>query len=232
MQKKHLFIPFIVLSLLLSPLSSLAALPAQAGSPSPSPSPSPANIDVVTDNLKKRLQESLSEDTTSSSLSSLAYVGVVKDVIKDTIVIEDKDGKKDVQVTKDTTLVRSPAGTSIKIDNVRIDDYIIAIGTQSETDTLIGQRLVLSVDPIKPPAKQSGYGIVKKITKTALTLESDGEDQILSLTTKTTIKSALGTLELTDLSVGDTLIYTSTVGDKDALTATILMRVQTASISE
>ncbi len=239
MQKKHLFIPFIALSLLLSPLSSLlspisAASPSPTAKPSPSvsPSPSPVSEAEATDNLKKRLQDSLDLENAGSSVSKAkAYVGVVKDVIKDTIIMEDKDGKKDIKLQDDTTIVRSPAGTTIKPENIRIDDYIIAIGYPGETDILLGKRLIVSVEEIKPPAKVSGLGTISKIGKNSVTLKLVDKDQLITTTTKTIIKSSAGTIEFSDLEVGDTLIYTATVDDDD-LTATVVMRVQTASISE
>lgn len=239
MQKKHLFIPFIVLSLFLSPLSHLfthtsAASPSPTAKPSPSvtPSSSPVSETEATENLKKRLQESLDlESNPTNTSKAKAYVGIVKDVIKDTIIIEDKDGKKDIKLQGDTTIVRSPAGTTIKPENIRIDDYIIAIGYPDETDILLGKRLIVSAEEIKPPAKVSAIGTIIKIGKNSLTLKLEDKDQLISTTTKTIVKSAVGTIEFSDLEVGDTLIYTANV-DEDDLTATVIMRIQTASIAE
>lgn len=232
MQKKHLFIPFIALTLLLSTLPRTFA-----ASPSPSPkslpSPSPISSEEVTENLKKRLQESLGPDSSElSTAKARGYIGIVKDVIKDTIILEDKDGKKDVKIQDDTTLIRSPAGTTIKPENIRIDDYIIAIGYPGTDGILQGKRIIVSADPIKPPAKTSGLGTIVKISKTSLTLKVDGQDQIMDLAAKTIIKSAQGTLEQSDLSVGDTMIYTATIDKNDDSTATILMRTQTSTVAE
>lgn len=234
MQKKHLFIPFIVLSLLLSPLSYLLT-PTSAASPKPSPtvspSPSPVSTEQATENLKKRLQESLDLENSTNPSKLKSYVGVVKDVIKDTVIMEDKDGKKDVKLQDNTVIVRSPAGTTIKPENIRIDDYIIAIGYQSDEDILLGKRLIVSAEPIKPPAKTSGLGVITKLGKNSLTLKLADKDQLVTTTTKTIIKSSSGVMEFSDLSVGDTLIYTATIGDEDALTATVIMRVQTSSLN-
>lgn len=239
MQKKTLFIPFIVLSLFLSPISSLlspisAASPTPSIKPSPSlsPSPSPATDAEATENIKKQLKESLNlSDSATTTQKTKAYVGLVKDVIKDTVIIEDKDGKKDVKLEEDTTILRSPANTTIKPENIRIDDYIIAIGYPGEADILLGKRLIVSVEPIKPPAKTSNIGTITKIGKGSLTIKLEDKDQLVSTTTKTIIKSSVSTIEFSDLSVGDTLIYTATVDDDD-LTATVLMRVQTGSVDE
>ncbi len=184
--------------------------------------------DEATDNLKKRLQESLSSPLPTPTSLSRAYIGVVKDMIKDTVIMQDKDGKKDLKLESDTTILRSPGNVIIKPENIRIDDYIIAIGYPVGADVLTARRLILSVDPIKPPAKVSGLGIIRKLSKTSITID----DKELTLTSKTISKSAVGSIELTDLSEGDTLIYTATVAKSGDLTATVIMRIQTASIAE
>jgi hypothetical protein len=239
MQKKQLLIPFTALTFTLTFLSfhlspTFAASPSPSVKPSPSlsPSPSPVSEAEANENLKKRLQESLDlESNPTTTSKAKAYVGVVKDVIKDTIIMEDKDGKKDIKLQEDTTIVRSPAGTTIKPENIRIDDYIIAIGYPGEADIMLGKRLVVSAEEIKPPAKVSALGTIAKIGKNSLTLKLEDKDQLVATTTKTIIKSAVGTIEFSDLEVGDTLIYTANV-DEDDLTATVIMRVQTAAISE
>ncbi len=222
MQKKHLLISILALALS-SPLSHTLAV-----SPSPSPSPSPATMGEVTDNLKKRLQEALDPEVTTFS-SARAYIGIIKDVIKDTIVIEDKDGKKDVQLTEDTVILRSPGNSPIKADNIRIDDSIIAIGYPAGTDILTAKRVIVSVNPIEAPAKITAMATIKKIEKSSLTLTVGDKDQKVGLTSKTILKSVAGTIELTDLAIGDTIIYTANTDD-DTQTATIVMRIKTSSL--
>lgn len=228
MQKKIFLLPLIVL-ISIYYLSSTTYHLVHAASPSPSSTPP---LSEVTENLKKRLQESLDIKEVSPLSAARAYVGVVKDMIKDTIIIEDKDGKKDIKLQDDTSIFRSPGNAAIKPENIRIDDYIIAIGFPEGNDTLNGRRLVVSTDPIKSPAKSSGLGIIEKLGKTTLTMLVDGQEQILSLTGKTIYKSAAGSIEPTDLAVGDTFIYTATINVNDELTATVIMRILSASISQ
>jgi len=105
MNKKAILIPIIALTSLFS--ASYLFSPIFAASPSPSPTitPSPASDKEVTDNLKKRLQESLELKETENTQKARAYIGTVKDVIKDTIIIEDKDGKKDIKLESDTIII-------------------------------------------------------------------------------------------------------------------------------
>lgn len=225
MQKRLYLIPFIALI--------LTAYPAYAASPSPSPSPSD-NSSTINENLKKRLQESLvSEDEKSvSSSNTKGYVGKIKDIIKDTVIMQDKDGNKDIKFNSNTTIVRSPGNATIKPQDMRIDDYIIAIGTPIDSEVLDGKRLIVSIDPIQTTSKTTGFGTISKLSKTSLTLLVDGSDKIVTVTTKTLYKSPVATIDFTDLSLGDTVIYTASKDDKDVLTASVIMRVKTASLGE
>lgn len=183
----------------------------------------------VTENLKKRLQDSLlasSSPTPDPLLTLRSYVGTVKDVIGTTLVIDDKDGKKDVKITDAATIVRSPGNTVIKAANINIGDSIIAIGTPETDEILLGKRLIVSSSPITASNKISSVGTIKSITKAILTLTVNNSDQVLDLTSKTIFKSPAGTIELADLTVGDTVIYTATLDDEDQ-TATIVMRIKT-----
>lgn len=227
MQKKLHFIPLIALIFLLVP--GFATLPAQAESPSPTASSS-ATADEVTENLKKRLQASLETQVETPVSSARGYIGIVKDVIKDTLIIQDKDGKKDVKLQDDTTILRSPGNAIIKPENIRIDDYIIAIGYPDGDEILSGRRLIVSADPITPPAKTSNLGTISKLSKSSLTLQIGDQEQIIVIISKTIFKSPAGTIEFSDLGVGDTVIYTALVGKDDAQTATILLRIQTSAI--
>jgi hypothetical protein len=225
MQKKLYLIPFIALI--------LTAYPAYAASPSPSPSPSD-NSSTVNENLKKRLQESLSTtgEETISTQNTLGYIGKIKDIIKDTVIMEDKDGKKDIKLTSNTTIVRSPGSTTIKPQDMRIDDYIIAIGTPIDSEVLEAKRLIVSIDPIQTTTKTTGFGTISKLSKTSLTLLVDGSDKIITINVKTIYKSPVATIDFTDLSLGDTVIYTAAKDDNDVLTASVIMRVKTAALGQ
>lgn len=221
---------YFVLCIALASILSLHPSPAFAA-PSPAASSSGAtnsSDETITENLKKRLQESLTPDTTPSvSPTYQSVVGIIRDVIKDTLVVEDKDGKKKILISDNTTLVRSPGNASIKPDSIRIEDYLIAIGKAIETDELSAVRLIVSTNPLTTTTKKSELAKITKITKTTLTLTpANANDPIsLSTTVKTVIKSSLGeSLELSDLSIGDSLIYTATE-TKDTLTATNIMRI-------
>lgn len=191
-----------------------------------------AQEDQITENLKKRLQESLTASPTPPTNLLRGYVGTVKDMISNTLVVEYKDGRIDIKLTDDTTIVRSPGNALVKATNINIGDSIIAIGTITSSDeTLQGKRLVVSTNPILPPSKTTGLGVIKKIDKSTLTLTLPDTELKLKLTSKTILKTPAGPIELSDLEIGDTVIYTATVSD-DSQLATIIMRIKTSSLSD
>lgn len=225
MQQKYLLYPCIALIILSATTTSL-----QASSPSPSPvvSPSPASVEDAVDSVKKRLQESLAKNPENKELIK-AYIGTIKDVIKDTLVVEDKDGKKHVTLTDTTTLLRSPGNATIKAEDVRIGDAIIAIGYPETEDELRGARLIVSSTPFAAPAKTTGLGQITKIGKTSLEIETKDGNLTLTLTSKTIYKTPTELIELADLDVGDRIIYTASTTANES-SATIIMRIRTTSV--
>lgn len=223
MQKTVLYLLFIGLTLLL-PFASAAA-----ASPSPSASTSAISASDVTENIKKRLQESLDTATSAASPNFRAYVGIVRDVIKDTVVVEDKDGKKSVAASGDTVILRSPGNSPIKLEDIRIEDNIIAIGVPLSEDELTGRRLIVSTTPFVSVNKITGYGVVEKIGASTLTLKESDKTTLLTVTSKTVIKSNTSvSLDLSDLKVGDTLIYIALL-DGTSTSAKSIMRIKTTS---
>jgi hypothetical protein len=225
MQQKYFLYPCIALILLSASASHL-----RANSPSPSPlvSPSPVSLEDAADSVKKRLQESLAKNPTTKEIVK-AYIGTIKDVIKDTLVVEDKDGKKHVTLSDSTTLLRSPGNATIKPEDIRIGDAIIAIGYPETEDELRGARLIISTAPFSAPAKTVGLGQISKIGKSSLELETKNGNLTLLLTSKTVYKTPIELIEVTDLSVGDRILYAATTAS-DETTATIIMRIRTTSL--
>lgn len=235
MQKKYTIVSLFTLTSLLvlnsisHPIFAASSTPSPkaSSSPSASPSSSPISEEQITESLKKRLQETIGETAQAEELNYKSFVGVIRDVIKDTLIIEDKDGKKKIVIKTDASIVRSPGNKTIPVDSIRIEDNIISIGTLKESDELEAVRIIVSADPLTTTSKVSSLARITKISKSAITTTSidSGSTKIINLNTKTALKSSLGeSLEITDLNVGDSIIYTATLS-KDTLTATSLMRI-------
>lgn len=233
MQKKTLISLLTVLTFIFN-YNTFVRAASPSPSPIPSPTASPITDEEVTENLKKRLQNDLDQPKTTPTLGYTSFVGVIRDVIKNTLVIEDKDGKKKIVIKENATVVRTPGNKTIPVDSIRIDDNLISIGMLRETDELEAVRVIVSADPLNTTTKISSHARITKISKSTLTTSSINSEEttVITLNSKTTLKSSIGdTLELSDLSVGDSIIYTATQS-KDTITATSLMRIGFADPQE
>lgn len=225
--KSPTVITFATAITLLLPTSILALESTPSGSPA-----------TVTENIKNRLKETINEvSALESSNNIMGYVGKVRDIVKNIIIVEDKSGKKNIVINDDTTIVRSPGNTSIKLESVKIGDAVIAIGKAESADQeTLGRRIIVSETPFAPPSKISGLAQIQKTTANSLNILQKGQSQALTLTLsdKTIIKSPTNSLELSDLNVGDTIIFSSLVDAKDStkLTGTVIMRIKTATSVE
>lgn len=190
-----------------------------------------ADINEVTTNLRERLKDALGSDSEPED-TRRAHVGVVRDIIKNTVVLEDKDGRQSVVVGDDATVLRTPGSATIKLGQIQIDDNIIAIGYQSSEEELLGKRLIVSSKPFSPPAKLSGLGEITSVGKYAYTVKTEGEPKLeLFFTSDTLYKSPLQELSHQDVHVGDSVLFTA-VRDKDGdWSATVILQIKTSSPS-
>lgn len=187
-----------------------------------------ASSRTATENLKQRIIETINQVDEAKSPDTFGYVGKVRDIVQNTIVIEDKSGKKNILVTEATEIVRSPGTTEIKLENVRIDDGIIAIGSPADNpDEINGKRIIVSSELFSPPAKATGIAKITAVAKTSMTLAGIGTGTTtkIAVTAKTAYKSKTGPLELSDMSPGDTVVYSALADEKDPtkLTATVVL---------
>ena len=220
----------IISCLLILNLHSVVSAASSKPSPSPSVSPSPSPLATPTENeiaesLKERLKDSLTASPSALPKSEYrALIGVIKDVIQKTLIVETKDGKKQVTIGDDATIVRSPGNATIKQDSVRIDDYVIAMGTIKEDDVLSGRRVIVSTSPLTTTQKKTGYGQVTDIKGKVLTLSFEDQEIALTSDADTIIKSKdSSSLSLTDIPMNSRIIYTAEVSKDTTLATTIML---------
>ena len=148
-------------------------------------------------------------------------------MIQKTLAVDTKDGRKQVVVNEETTLLRSPGNVVIKLENIRIDDYLIAMGTIKDEDTFIGKRLIVSTTKVLDNTKKSGYGQITELKKSSFTLTSSGNEQTIYFNNKTRVKSKDNpSLKTSDLELNTRLIFTAEIDDDDDLVATTIMIIK------
>ena len=190
----------------------------------------------VTENLKKRLQETLQGSdqnivsTNELPTSPRAFVGTVEDIIQETITIITKDGAQYVTTDEDTTILRSPGNKIIDAEDIQIDDFMIAMGYLETTNKLRSKRIIVSTSISGELAKTSGRGTIDSLDSDTITITTpDANDPLeIYLDSYTVTKNRSEVIDTDDLNVGDSIIYTADVDD-DELTATIIMVIQSSS---
>lgn len=196
-----------------------------------SPAPTEDETNQATENLKNRLKQTIGEEISlDSAPQPKGYVGKVIDIIKNIVVFEDKDGKRNLQITDDSLILRSPGNNEIDLASIRIDDSIIAIGFPLEEGEIEGRRIIVSTLPISPPIKTSGIGVVTDISKYTLTLSVPNSDNQIAISTnsKTLYKTPLEIITSSELSLGDNVLYTAEVNENQELTASVIMQTKTS----
>lgn len=192
---------------------------------------SPSTDQTITENLKNRLKETINAIDVAPTKGPVGYVGTIRDIVKNTLVIEDKAGKKNVLVTEETTLVRAPGNAEIKLDAIKIGDAVIAIGTApNDGSETVGKRIIVSESPFTPPIKATGMGRLSKVKpKSAVVTDmTNGNVITLSFSDKTVVKTPLELISLEDLNDDDIIIYSGLADEDDntVASATVLMRIK------
>lgn len=186
----------------------------------------------VTNNIKERLKEVVSGSDINQVVNPelFGYIGHVTDIIQSTIILEDKLGKKSVRINDDSTIVRSPGSKEIDLANVSVDDSIIAIGSPSGDDEIMGNRIIVSTTALTPPEKISGVASIISVDKYSFSLSVTNSDEPFELffSKSTTYKSPTNILEHVDLSVGDEILYTASLDSDDDWSATIIMQIKSS----
>lgn len=224
--KKLIFLSLLALIIVLRPQSLLLAVANDA-------TESTQSDDTITDNIKKRLQDSL-ESATQNVITEKeqelptdprAFVGTVQDIIQDSISIATKDGIRYTIPDDDATILRSPGNSQIKAENIQINDFIIAMGYLQTFDKLGAKRIIVSNTITSSLNKTTGRAIIESKTSNSLTLNNNSNDSplLLTINSKTIIKDKNGVIELEEVTTGSTIIYTATTDKSDNPTATIIM---------
>ena len=189
------------------------------------------NNDEVTNNLKERLKEVVQDTKINQVTESqlYGYIGNVTDIIQNTIILQDKEGKKSVKISDNSTILRSPGSKEIDLTNISIDDSIIAMGHKSDDDEIAGNRIIVSTTALTPPEKISGIATITSINKYSFSLAILDQDEPFELffTKKTIYKSPTDILKLNDLTLNDEILYTATRDSDDDWSATIVMQIKT-----
>lgn len=130
-----------------------------------------------------------------------AYIGTVTDITDSTIQIKTMDGEiKQISTANDgvTVVKANPTAKTVKLTDIAIGDFIVAMGYINSSSVLSAQRILI-VDPITEPKITALIGNISDIDK--------------KTTIPKTIKAKIAKIKDEDL-----VILVTTIDDKGAVT--------------
>jgi len=197
-----------------------------------------ADLDTIKENVKKRIQEVVKvKGDVDITKRQVAYFGLIKQLANTTISIESADGVKLASTSSTTTFIHLPDSRAVKLEDLAIDDYVIALGMVDESEVLISERVITQSEPPKKPANDTYFGRVVSYDpkKYNLVVKNDSleDEKNFTLGRKTVIQYGYtdGTkddIKRTDAIPADSsvlIIYTpSKVAGEDLVPVSVLIK--------
>jgi hypothetical protein len=183
----------------------VTASPKVAASPTPAASADPVQ---TTQNLRERIEKIVEEkrDQIEGVLDELSgkkrgFIGEVQRVTAETITLKTNKGTQILSITDSLAITK--AGKTIKVEEIAVGDWAIAIGTTVD-DTFEPERLVISSTSLWPPKPVITLGAIEKYSKTSVTVtpRSGASPQTFVIKTTTEYQDMNGdAIKITQLPV-------------------------------
>lgn len=219
--KKIISLSLIIFCLLLAPM---------ALAQTPTPTPGEEEEEEISPEIKEKVQERI-EAIQESGLRKAAYFGTITDVSNSTLTIDSVKGERKIQTDEETDFI-GEKGVAIELEDLEIDDFVIALG-YLETDGLLqGKRIsVLSEEPEPAEPREAVYGKVADISseEEVISLSSLKEEITyeIDVTSKTTIEKKVDEkteeIDFDEIEIGDRLAAVGTMENENGtITASVI----------
>ena len=204
--KKTVFLVFILIlgiSLLVVPNKILSVEEA---------TPSVISREEVKEKIKQRLEDAAEEKidevrNTLLSSKAFAYVGLLKSVDDDLLVIETRQGERKAKVASDSAIIFIQPGKSkknIELEKAEIDHFTIAMGFMNNNEIINARRVVFTPVPTSVATRKVVHGKVTEIDVSRLRIKSNGEELRFSVTSSTDLKiKGLDKPKIADIQIED-----------------------------
>lgn len=180
------------------------------------PSPSATSAGVIRDAVKQKVDEELAN--IKQAVAKKAYVGTIANKSDLTLTITNlKNQARTATVTTDTT-IKLTGGKDGTGADLKVGDFIIAMGDADSNGNLAAKRLLVIAKPAAD-TRDSAWVTVTKVTTSALTAENNKKEAWtikLSSATKFT-----GNSKVSDLKVGSIIVAVGPVSTT-TLTASLI----------
>lgn len=145
---------------LLLPAAAWAQTPTPKASPTATITPSPTPTDRLQE-IKDRIEERIQEIREKGQ--KRAVWGILKQINNSTLVLESARGERMVKTTAETKVTLDKK--DIKIADLGIGNFLIALGTMDQSDNFVAARILAYSKPPKLATKrQAIYGKVTDIS--------------------------------------------------------------------
>ncbi len=134
-----------------------------AQSPTPTKQVALQPTPTVGEDIKEKVKERIESIKLQSQ--KRAFWGIFKKRVDTTLILETVQGEKRIK-TDDKTVFVNATKKQIKITDLEIDNFIIALGYWQENGTLTAKRVIVLTKAPKPaPQRQIVFGRVSQIDK-------------------------------------------------------------------
>ena len=145
---------------------------------------SSTDLDVITENVKKRIQEVARDHITTPPSTSTVYFGNLQNFTDNTLSILTGEGVKLASISADTLYYKLPSYKTISQNDIPIDSYVIAVGFPQPEKVLDTTKVFTQDASPVDPTDKTAYGTVltydpKKFLLTLQNPKSGEEQQFL-----------------------------------------------------
>ncbi|QQG41447.1 MAG: hypothetical protein HYV90_04805 [Candidatus Woesebacteria bacterium] len=192
-----------------------------------SSSPTTAKDSSESSDIRLKVQEKVREALNKPK----AYLGTVTDIADSTIQIKTSESQIK-QISTDaaiTTVVKTGTiNKAVKLTDIAIGDFIVAMGYVNGNSVLSAQRILIS-SPVTEPKVEAVLAKVTTVSKKAITAEDpkDGQTATITPSTKTSIETydlgKLKSIKIAGIVQGDLIIYITDSGSDTPITRSIFV---------
>lgn len=144
----------------------------------------------------------------SSGKKATSFIGTVTDITGSVIQIKNDAGDIE-QITPTTAAtfvdIRDDTTKTIKLTDIAIGDYLIAMGYKNEKGILDSSRILVS-DPLKTPTRKAFFGKVSDSTPSELTLTNPKTNEKITITPNKYLEIVNGPTRFSGIEDGDKII--------------------------
>jgi hypothetical protein len=119
------------------------------------------DLDLIKENVRKRIQDVVKIQGEQDLVKTpIAYTGVLLSLANDTLTIETQEGVKLASLSAQTTYARLPDESSANLDDISIEDYVLALGFINGSDVMDARRIISQKTIPQPSDKSVFYGYI------------------------------------------------------------------------